>query len=417
MIRSLTGLILVSMCCAAAFGATQSMSDLNTDGIAAYERGEYRKAVALFEEVFQAAPSEPVVRHNLCNALQAVANEEAKASNFDPAVKLLERAIKTDPKNFAPLVQLGSYLMRLDRVPEAILRLEEAIELKPGEIDAHEMLGRAYYEDNDIPSARAQWDYVITMDPSRESLRELYEKAFREEAVEYDFSRKSSRHFSLSYPPGTPFPLRQRVLTILEGAYRDIGGKFGRVFPAGPIQVIIYTAEDFSEATQLEAHVGALFDGKIRVPVTDQHGNTIADAELVRRLTHEYVHVVVRHVAGDKVPWWLNEGLAETLSKGKDMTPQDRQALNRLYGNNAAFDLAELESHQLHKLDPDALRMAYVQSHATVAHMVDKYGTRVIPGLLKDLSIGTSLDEAIRFNTHRTYAALEQEVAGANRPR
>jgi hypothetical protein len=391
----------------------QSPSDLNTSGIEAYQRGDYDTAVDLFERAMRAAPSEDVVRHNLCNALQGQANNFAKAGDFGEATRILDDAIKVDPDNFAPLVQQGSYLLRLDRVPEAIRRLEEAIEIKPGELDAHEMLGRAYYEDNDIPSARAQWDYVLTMDPKRETLRELYEKAFREEAVEWDFNRKSSRHFNLSYPPGTPYPLRQRVLTILEGAYREVGSQLGRVYPEGPIQVIIYTAEDFSEATQLEAHVGAVYDGKIRVPVTDRQGNTIPDDELVRRLTHEYVHVVVRHVAGDKVPWWLNEGLAETLSKG--LTPQDQTMLQRLYANNAAFELGELEAHQLKRLDPESLRMAYVQSHATVAHMVSRYGTRIIPGLLEGLGTGQTMDEVIRMNTRRTYGALEQEVAQEHR--
>ena len=408
----------VNLCGLGAHAHAQIAAEFNNLGIEAYDSGRYREAVTHFERAYEIAPESEVVRANLCNAHQAAANELAKGTangrqDYAAAAKHLEQAIGVDPKNPGPLVQLGAYYLRLKMIPDAIFRLEEAVELKPGNIDAHELLGQAYYEDNDLPAARAQWDYVLEMAPDRDYLRNQYEKAFREESVEYDFHRTGTRHFRMSYPRGMSRSLQTRILTILERAYMDIGRKFGGVYPPGQVQVIVSTAEQFAEATQLEAHVGALYDGKMRIPLTDATGNDLTQEELKRRLIHEYVHVVVRFIGGDKVPWWLNEGLAETFSR--DLEDHDLQVLERAYAEDLAFSLRDLEASQLNNLSPEVLKLAYIQSHATTNLLWSRFGQVRLAQFLSDLSVGVPTEEALRRTYRRTYLALEQEVAQSHR--
>lgn len=393
----------------------QDAADYNNRGIAAYNAGQYAEAIAAFEKAYEDVPSNPTVRTNLCNAHQAEANRLAKENDFKTAVKHLEEAIGADPENPSPCTQLGSYYLHLGMVPEAISRLEEAIELKPGELDAHELLGEAYYRDNDISSARAQWDYVLEMDPKRKELRERYDKAFREESVEYSFNKmlSGSRHFSLTFPKQTSYSVRSRVLTILERAYIDIGRKLGNAYPPGPIQVIVYDNEQFSQATQLDANIGAVYDGKIRAPLTNEKGEPLPDDEIKRRLTHEYVHVVVRHIVKDKISWWLNEGLAETLSRNFDAGIQD--LVRQAYANNTAFPYADLEGHQLKKLSPDTLRLAYAQSQAAVNLLWTRFGQKKMFDMLNLLAQGMGQEEALRQVYRRSYSMLERDVAAALR--
>jgi tetratricopeptide (TPR) repeat protein len=388
--------------------AAVNAAEYNNAGIEAYGRNEWREAISNFEKAYELEPQHETVRHNLCNAHQAAANALAKNADFPAAVKHLELAIGIDPTNPAPLVQLGAYYLRLDMVPEAILRLEEAIELKPGDLDAHEFLGQAYYLDNDLPSARAQWEYVLEMAPDRPGLQERYQKAFREEAVEGDFKRGTSRHFTISYPDDLPTHLRGQVLNLLERAYLEVGRKTGGVYPPGPMQVIAYKEEQFSEATQLESHVGAVYDGKIRVPLTER-GEFLNEEELRRRLTHEYVHVVVRYAGGPNVPWWMNEGLAEVLSR--NLSSEATTMLRRAHQEQLAFSLSDLEGSQLNVLKPDVLRLAYAQSQATVELMWNRFGQRRFMQMLSDISAGVAPEEALRRNYRRTYSTLEQEVA------
>ncbi len=396
---------------ASASGQTEPV-EYNNLGISAYNAGRFKEAVAYFEKAYDGARDNQTVRRNLCNAHQAIANDLAKQSNFADATLHLSKAIGVDPENPSPLVQLGSYYLRMDRVSDAVFRLEEAIELRPGELDAHELLGEAYYRDNDLPSARVQWEYVLAMDPKRSELRERYDKAFREESVESDFNRAGSRHFKISYPKGMPYPLRARMLNVLEGAYWDIGKRLGGSYPPPPIQVIVYDAQQFTEATQMDANIGALYDGKIRAPMTDGSGQPLPEEEMKRRLIHEYVHVVVRNQLAEKAPWWLNEGLAEALSHSLEAS--ELSLLHKAFTDGGAFHLSDLEAHQLKALGADPLRLAYAQAHATVSLLLTRFGQPRMTQFVSTLASGLKAEEALAKVYHRTYAKLEEEVRSAH---
>lgn len=412
-ILALIILLIGGLAAGSAQAQAASAVEYNNRGIQAYNAGRHAEAISYFEKAYEGARDNATVRRNLCNAHQGRANDLAQENNLIEAARHLNLAIGIDPENPAPLVQLGSYYLRMNMVSDAIFRLEEAIELKPGDLNAHELLGEAYYRDNDISSARAQWDYVLEMDPGRRDLRERYEKAFREESVEYDFNRSGSRHFKISYPRNMPYPVRARVLSILESAYWELGRKFGGAYPPAPIQVIIYEAEQFSEATQLDGHVGAVYDGKIRIPLTDASGQFLADDEIKRRLTHEYVHVIVRHLIGEKAPWWVNEGLAETLSRGPE--PQDTALLRRALAEGIEFQLADLEAHQLKALQPDALRLAYAQAHAAIGQIWSRFGQPRINQFLAEIAAGATPESALQKIFRRNYPRLEEEVAALYR--
>lgn len=392
---------------------TQSAAELNDKGIAAYNDKRFEDALALFEDAYELASDNDVIKHNLCNAHQEVASALEAQGKTDDALRHLALAIGVAPENPSPLVQIGSYYLKRNQVSDAVFRLEEAIELKPGLLDAHFLLGEAYYQDNDLPSARVQWDYVLAVKPDWPGLQEKYDKLFREESVEQNFRSSETRHFQLNYPKGLSQNARFKILTILEQAYSEIGRKLGGVYPPDTVKVILYSAEQFTEATQLESHVGALFDGKIRAPITNEQGEWLDETELTRRLTHEYVHVALRHLVGVNVPWWLNEGLAETLSRR--IEDNRTQLLRNAYAQGLTYRLSELEGSQLNKLNAESLGLAYAQAHATVNMLWTRYGERRLVPMLKSLRDGTPAEEALSANFRKTYAVLEQEVANAYR--
>lgn len=407
------GVLVLLLSAVAAHAQNPHPSEYNNKGVEAYNAGDFSQAITLLEQANGLSPDSAVVQRNLCNAYQSLANEYGIKKEFRPAIPYLERAIAVDPENASPRTQLGSYYLNLGDVNAAISQLEEAIRIKPGDLPAHEMLGQAYYMDNDLSSARAQWDYVLEMDPNRSDLKERYAKAFREESVEYDFNRWKSRHFRISYPPGVVAAVRSNVSSILDRAYIDIGRALGGVFPEPPIYVVLYSAEQFAEATQMDGHVGAVYDGKIRSPLTDAQGAWLPQEELRRRLVHEYVHVVVRSIAGDKAPWWLNEGLAEALSKPLD--ENDIARLREIYGSGAFYSLAQLGGSQVVSKDQGALRVAYLQSHATVDMLWERFGRAKMMTLLRSLSSGVAMEEALGAAYRRDYAALEVDVASRYR--
>lgn len=387
--------------------------EYNNKGVEAFNAGDFSQAITLLERAYSLAPDSLTVRRNLCNSYQGYANTLGGDKEFRKAIPYLERAIAVDPENVSPRTQLGAYYLNLNEVNAGIIQLEEAIRIKPGDLDAHDLLGQAYYMDNDLASARVQWDYVLEMDPNRQDLRKRYEKAFREESVEYDFNRWKSRHFSITYPPGVVPAVRSTVSSILDRAYIDIGRTLGGVYPPQPIYVVLYTAEQFTEATRLDEHIGAVYDGKIRSPLTDTNGAWLPQEELRRRLVHEYVHVVARSIAGDKLPWWLNEGLAQALSSTFD--DNDAIRLRECYTSGAVYSFSQLSGNQVVSKNPEALRIAYLQSHAAVDLLWKRFGRAKMMTFLRALSSGTNVAQAFQSTYRRKLEDFEWDLAAAYR--
>lgn len=393
--------------------AAETAGEFNAEGVEHYQAEHWSDAVAAFESAYRLEPGNETIRRNLCNAYHALAVALAKGGDFQTAVDRLQNAISLEPGNPIPLIQLGVCYLRLGLVSEAVFRLEEAVDLDPENVDAQELLGQAYYADNDAPAALAQWRYVLELQPGRPGIEERIAKAAREDSVERNFSKTFSRHFRVSYGRGASGGDLRFVLSSLELAYRNIGRQLGGVYPPTPIEVILYTADDFSRATLLGEHVGAVYDsGKIRVPINDKTGRTLGQDELQRRLWHEYVHAVVRFWAGDNVPWWLNEGLAETLSRGP-VDLQGTELLRLARRDGVLFGLADLEDDQLEKLDRDALQLAYVQAHTTVHYLWARFGVQSLAAYMNALAQGTAPEEALVQAYRRQYDVVQKDVAAS----
>lgn len=408
--RRFSFLVVALVCASALPSASQSPQpyELNAQGVGLYNAGRYSEAIDAFERAYEWVPDNATVRRNLCNAHQAAANELARANDFAAAAKHLEVAIGVEPDNASPLVQLGSYYLRLEMVADAIYRLEEAIEYDPGNVTAHDLLGDAYYMDNDIPSARIQWEWVAKVEPNRPGIHAKLEKSSREASVEGGFRPSGSKHFNLSYDPDVNVKLVRQIRAILERAYGDIGRNLGGAFPPAPVPVILYKADGFADATLAGEHVGGLYDGKIRIPVTDKTGATVNEDLLRYTLYHEYTHVVVRFLTQNNVPWWLNEGLAETLSL-KELSPERLSLLQDAAEEGLLLSFSDLEASQLGKRDDASLRLAYAQSQAAVRYLWTKFGQRRMAEMLSSLASGKEPEECLRLSYNRSYDTLFKE--------
>ncbi len=146
-------LFLLAILLSSATAGAQSAADYNDKGTQAYKASNFQEAVTWFERALELAPDNDVVRRNLCNALQGLAQDLARADDFVGAVAQLQRAVAADPQNPSPLVQIGAYYLHVGDFSEAIRHLEKSVKLEPGLSDAHEVLGGAYYTVGDYGKA------------------------------------------------------------------------------------------------------------------------------------------------------------------------------------------------------------------------------------------------------------------------
>ncbi|MCX8063620.1 MAG: tetratricopeptide repeat protein [Candidatus Hydrogenedentes bacterium] len=385
---------------------------LNNKGVEEYDKGNFEEALKFLSEAYELSPDNEYVRKNLCNTLLALANEKAKLYQYNEAISLVDKVIKLDKNNFYAYLQGGAYSLNLGKISTAISYLENAIKLKPGYLDAHELLGEAYYREGDILSARVQWEYVLQIDPTRKELKEKYEKATREELVQKNFRKmySSSRHFQITYPEDISFSTRSAVVTYLEQAYLEIGRKLGGIFPSSPVQVVLYDTSRFSAVVQLGQTIGGVYDGRIRISVSNKEGIEFSKDEIKRRIYHEYTHVAIFDYLKDRAPWWVNEGLAEFFST--ELDSGKKLIVVEAVERKTLMDFCKLEEVKISEFleSQSKISLAYAQSHCAIHLLWRRYGQGKFLSFLRSIKDGLSPETGLQRVYNIDYEKLLKDV-------
>ncbi len=296
----------------------------NKSGIVALEKGDFKAAAEHFAACLAERPDEVIFAHNLAETYARWATSIHTGDLFDR-----KRSIEL---------------------------LEEALQLHPERLELADLLAR--YE--------------------------------RSEEAEDGFYNRETLHFQLAFDL-TREELQADVETlveVLENAYQEYGEWFV-TRPADhsqPIRVVIYTQEGFSQVTRVGAWAGGIYDGTIRVPVTD------LSRELPRVLgvlRHELLHAFVHVAGGASVPGWLNEGLAQWLENGR--AGPDALGLERArksMGGAQPFPLERLNGSLASWTDPKEVERAYAQSLLFVAYLEENFGADLLHEMIQSCAQG-----------------------------
>jgi len=384
---------------------SQDAVHYNMEGVTRYTSGNYSGAIKMFENAYSFAPDNETIRSNLANAHVALGSRFADTNNLTGAIKELNAALEFRPDDADLYIYTACLYMKTNELPSAESMLLSALEIAPENKNAHMLLGDVYYMTDAVEDAVAQWRQVQALDPEYKNLRERLDKAERELGVEKDFvTDRKRRHFTISRGRDNFEEESRTILDILERAYYDIG-KDLRCYPKELVQVILYSTEQFSEATRADAHVAALYDGKIRVSLTPEN---LEPRKLERLLRHEYTHVLVRELAGGHVPFWFNEGLAQSESDQYD--DYDREMVIDAAQRGALIPLRELDKTNLDfRGDRERARLAYAEAAATVSYLKDRFSRRHLFDFMRLLD-QYDTETALKTVYRRSYNQLHREV-------
>src|SRR5215471_11154557 len=197
-------------------------------------------------------------------------------------------ALEADPRNARLHLGAGMAASLERRDADARSEFERALGLDPKLMIARAMLGQIQYRMGDRELAVRTYETLVAMVPDDGDARATLER-WRREA-----------------------DLATEALEILDRAYWRISQLLGS-YPAAPIDVVLYTKEQFRDITRAPAWAAGAYDGIIRVPM---RGALDEPQELDRVLSHEFTHALIRTLAARGVPTWLNEGLATALETG-----------------------------------------------------------------------------------------------------
>jgi hypothetical protein len=341
------------------------------------------------------------------NSATAAANfiagkHEFDHGNFGKARTYLEAGLRFDSQNPTILNYYAALLVRTGNATEALPYAERAVRAAPDSPDALTVLGYVQFSADHAPEAIRTWKHSLELRPDA-AVQKYLEKAQRDVTAEADYTQHESSHFTLKYEgKQTSEMLRSQLVTTLESEYDDLVRELG-IAPRNSISVVLYTEQSFFDVTQAPSWSGAVYDGKLRIPI---NGLSSVTPELARVLKHELAHSFISQLSGGRCPQWLNEGIAQAVEPKQ---VSQGQLLADLFRTQREIPLNALEGSFMQFSGAQAT-VAYEESLAAVQYISDTYGMSDLQRILERLGQGSSTEAALRATIHSDYGQLESEV-------
>ena len=323
--------------------------------------------------------------------------------NRETATRYFERAMGFAPDNAVILSNYAAVLIQVGRGSEAINYAEHATQMAPDSAEAFSVLGYAYFSADRSRDAIAPWEKSLLL-RSDEKLQNLLEKTKRELNAEANFTERDTGRFTLRYEgSATHDSLRQQIVSALDKDYDELSADLD-ISPRQNIPVILYTEQAFFDVTQAPSWIGALNDGKLRIPI---RGVDYVTPELARVLKHELTHSFVNQAAAGRCPQWLNEGIAQ-MEEGRTLNARGPR-LALLYKEGSQIPLHALEGSFL-KFSSNEAMVAYDESLAGALYIRDTYGIGDLHRLLEHIGEGGNFEQAMNDVLRLDYARFETEL-------
>jgi len=184
----------------------------------------------------------------------------------ETAIDLYRHALKFAPHDLALTLALSYLLVKQTHYNGAIDLLVPAAAEYPKSSDIPLLLGSAYYSSENLGGAIEEWKKSLALQDSQ-PLREALAKAEKEKEAASSYEEIQSIHFLLRYDGTEAKGLGKQILDTLESAFRDLQLDLD-YYPRETIVVLVYSKDAFRDVTRSPTWVGALNDGKIRIPVS-----------------------------------------------------------------------------------------------------------------------------------------------------
>jgi tetratricopeptide (TPR) repeat protein len=336
-------------------------------------------------------------------AHHAAAQFEVSHGDMEHALADENSALVYAPDQPDLLMNVAYMHLRRSEFKQSLDFLERARRVAPKNPDVPKLAGWAYYGMNKLDQAVAEWRRALALRPDPE-VQAALSKAQRDKQEEENYKENESTHFTLRYSGEAEPGLAHDVLRTLEGHFSAIESELNFT-PPDSIGIILYTQQAFADITRAPGWVGALNDGRIRVPV---QGLTSMTPELSRVLKHELTHSFVQQKTRGRAPTWIQEGMAQWM-EGKRSNDHAAE-LVQIYDERHGAPLAAFEGSWMN-LHADAAAYAYAWALANVEYLVQANGMVDMQRILDRISAGSSTEAAIYEVLHINYDEVIQGTA------
>lgn len=350
----------------------------------------------------EAHSGQALANQNAAMAHHAASQFELAHGEMDPALQDARSALIYLPEQPVLLMNTAYLYLRRSEYTQSLEYIERARRLVPEDPEVLKLAGWAYYGLNKMDLAVAEWKHAASLRPDAE-VEAALQRAQRDKQEEEQYKENESNHFTLRYSGASEPSLARSVLHTLERHYGAIESELN-YSPPDSIGVILYTQQAFADITQVPGWVGALNDGRIRVPV---QGLNDVTPELSRVLKHELTHSFVGQKTLGRAPTWVQEGLAQWMEgKRSDL---NAGALIALYKNDPALGLKHFAGDWM-KLSNAEATAAYAWALANVEYIVQAGGINDVDRMLYRLAAGDTAEAAVKAVMHCDYADFTRDT-------
>lgn len=323
---------------------------------------------------------------------------ESSHGEMDLALADEQQALKYAPQQPVFLTNIAYLHLRRSEYTQSLEYLERARRVAPEDPDVAKLTGWAYFGLNKLEQAVTEWKHALALRPDAE-IEAALKKALRDKEEEAQYKENESRHFTLRYSGAAEPALARDVLRTLEFHFDGIEAGLSYT-PPDAIGVILYTQQAFADITQAPAWVGALNDGRIRVPV---QGLSSVTPELSRVLKHELTHSFIQQKTRGRAPTWIQEGLAQWMEGKRSDT--DAAALIRMAAGSPEMSVKHFEGDWM-KMSNDEVGAAYAWALANVECILHSGGMTDLDRIMQRIAAGDAPESAAKAITRNDYAGL-----------
>jgi len=346
----------------------------------------------------EARSGDATASERAAQALHAASQFELGHGDLEHALADERTALTFTPDNPVILMNVAYLHLKRSEYKASIEYLERAHRAAPDDPEVAKLAGWAYYGMNKPDRAVAEWKRALALRPDAEVKRALA-KAMRDNQEEANYRENESSHFTLRYSGEAQPDLAREILRALEVHFSAIESELNYT-PPDSIGVILYTQQAFADITRAPGWVGALNDGRLRIPV---QGLTSLTSELSRVLKHELTHSFIQQKTHGRAPVWLQEGLAQWMEGQRSR--DNAAVLVQVYDEKQAMALGQLEGSWMQLSGPIA-GYAYAWALANVEYIVRADGMGDMERILNRIAEGSSTENAVQETLHSNYEDL-----------
>jgi len=382
-----------------------------------YQNKKWEEAIAVGKELYRLDSKNNEIREILSHFYLEYAAYQGKKGKFQEEVRALKKSLSYQPKHKTGLKNLTIALVAsaskefANRNYDAAKMLSmEAAGFDQNNPDPYVLSGKIAYNTDDYNGARLNWQKALKRKPDYAVVHSLLRSLEKDWKVETNLHVYESGNFIVKFEGKRKQLVVDKTIKILNRACQDVGSLLS-VYPDEKIYVLVYPKSDLKKLDYLPDWSAGLYDGKIRISEDMCTGSDYFEAILY----HEYTHSIVHMLGGRNVPLWLNEGMAEYMSRKlkppKYVLSREKLMLsaaekNRLIPINA---LAGMNGYGLSRLPVPAIQLVYAQSEAFVTYLVKRYSIYDIKRIIKETGKGVSADSAVQKILHSDLKTLDQD--------